>query len=70
MTDWLIRGGLATIAGLTYLAGAIPSDMPWSGILQLPAQTYIYFSINVLSGLLSPSLVKAAGSVATRAVSK
>lgn len=59
MNDWLIRFGLASVAGLTYLAGAIPSNMQIVDITQLPLQTWIYFSINLLSGIFSPSLVKA-----------
>lgn len=60
MNGWLIRLGIAGVAGLTYLAGAIPPDMPWSGIGNLPAQTWLYFSINLLTGVVSPSLVRTA----------
>ena len=59
MNDWIIRIGLASIAGLTYLAGALPTNMHITDISQLPLQTWLYFSINVLSGIFSPSLVKA-----------
>ena len=58
MNDWVIRIGLAGIAGLTYFAGAIPSDMKLEQISGLPLQTWLYATINILTGLVSPSLVK------------
>ena len=58
MNDWIIRLGLASVAGLTYFAGAVPSGMHIADIGSLPLQVWIYFSINVLSGIFSPSLVK------------
>ena len=61
MNDWLIRIGLASVAGLTYFAGAIPSNMHIADIANLPLQTWVYFSINILTGIFSPSLVKATG---------
>lgn len=63
MNDWTIRLGIAGIAGLTYFGGAIPSNMHFADIGQLPMQTWIYFAINILSGIYSPSLLKATGKV-------
>lgn len=58
MNDITIRLGLALIAGLTYFAGAIPSDMQIEQIGSLPLQTWLWATINILTGLFSPSLVK------------
>lgn len=69
-TDWPIRIGLATVAGLTYFAGAIPSNMHLGDIGNLPLQTWAYFTINILTGIFSPSLVRGAASVAAKAVKK
>lgn len=63
MNDKIVHIGLATVAGLTYMAGAIPSNMHISDVGQLPLQTWIYFTINVLSGLFSPELVRSTGKV-------
>lgn len=70
MNDWLIRIGIAGVSGLTYFAGAIPSDMAWSGLSNLPAQTWLYFLINVCTGFVSPSLVKLASNAAVGAIKK
>ena len=58
MNDIFIRLGLASIAGLTYFAGAIPADMPIENVTALPLQVWLYATINVLTGFFSPSLLK------------
>jgi len=58
MNDWLIRVTLSIIAGLTYLAGVIPSDLTVSGLALLPVQVWLLLFVNMLTGLMSPSVIK------------
>ena len=69
MNDWTIRIGLACVAGLTYFAGAVPENMHLGDVAALPLKTWLYFLLNVLSGVFSPSLVRGAAN-AVRAVKK
>jgi hypothetical protein len=56
--DWVIRILLSLVAGLTYLAGAIPADLTIDGMASLPVQIWILLTVNMLTGLLSPSVIK------------
>lgn len=58
MNDWIIRAVLSLIAGLTYFAGAIPADLKLDSIANLPVQVWVLLAVNMLTGLMSPSLVK------------
>ena len=62
MNDWIIRAGVASITGLSYFAGAIPEGMHITDLGQLSLQVWIYFAINLLGGIFSPSLVRGAAS--------
>ena len=58
MNDWFIRVTLSIIAGLTYLAGAIPSDLTVQGLALLPVQVWLLLFVNMLTGLMSPSVIR------------
>lgn len=58
MNDWFIRISLASVAGLTYLAGVIPSDLTVDGLALLPVQVWLLLFVNMLTGLMSPSVIK------------
>lgn len=58
MNDILIRVGLGAIAGLTYFAGAIPNNMQLADISNLPLQIWLYAAINIITGVVSPSIVR------------
>lgn len=60
MNDWTIRVGIAAIAGLTYFTGAIPDSIHFNQLLDVvTAKTWLMMGINILTGIFSPSLLKA-----------
>lgn len=59
MNDIWMRCIIATIAGLTYLAAAVGS-LTFSQLGALPVATWLLFIVNILTGFVSPSMVKKA----------
>ena len=58
MNHWYIRLALSLVAGLTYFAGAIPESLTFEQLSVLPVQVWILMFVNMLTGLLSPAMVK------------